>query len=567
MFFVPDIFARKGPLSVVWLAAHFEKKLSKNQIKNTNITAIIEIIMNSNIKISLRTTSDLMIGLFRISNFQCKYLLDSSQHLLSANAFMANYLKMGKKKKRKQIDLPDKSDYIIKNLNIPEIFEFIDLNLPDYTHVSPMNRRSITIEEIPPLTSEEIKQEKEIEQRIYGLDNMDDDNFFDDILPPARPLTPQPLPLSPQQQLSPPEPLTLSPSEPIPLSPPLQQNIDLSPISGQPSRNIIDIPLSKDQSGSKRKAASPMESVEKRRKQLSESTGLFGNIQLEDLDNTSNKTRTPTRRTRRPNRRVGTRRARPIIDQFIKLSDNYLKRNLRSANIDMKVPDIFIPSKKLISTSIDELLRPLPKLLAYLFENSYKNKEMNEDFDPLLELSINHPIDYNNNEIDPNDFTKKDDLKKSNEEIQPPPTTTIEPVDEFFDTSLPPPLSPNLPGEVPPADDFDELDSLPEVRNNLDLGSDNRLPFQTIPELTATDRSIFAEQLNNSLNNLFGVNDILTFDQLSIPDNKKMTAAIYFYNLLQMANNGIINLSQEESIKNFNPIYITMNRRSSSESI
>ncbi|OTF71996.1 Rad21/Rec8 N terminus domain containing protein [Euroglyphus maynei] len=61
MFFVPDILTRKGPLSVVWLAAHYDRKLTKTQIISSNIDDLIDIITSTNIKISLRITCDLMI--------------------------------------------------------------------------------------------------------------------------------------------------------------------------------------------------------------------------------------------------------------------------------------------------------------------------------------------------------------------------------------------------------------------------------------------------------------------------------------------------------------------------
>lgn len=37
MFYEQLVLARKGPLGHVWLAAHFEKKLTKQQIAETDI--------------------------------------------------------------------------------------------------------------------------------------------------------------------------------------------------------------------------------------------------------------------------------------------------------------------------------------------------------------------------------------------------------------------------------------------------------------------------------------------------------------------------------------------------
>jgi cohesin complex subunit SCC1 len=37
MFYEQLVLAKKGPLGKVWLAAHWEKKLTKAQVKETNI--------------------------------------------------------------------------------------------------------------------------------------------------------------------------------------------------------------------------------------------------------------------------------------------------------------------------------------------------------------------------------------------------------------------------------------------------------------------------------------------------------------------------------------------------
>jgi cohesin complex subunit SCC1 len=38
MFFSEFVLTKKGPLAKIWLAAHWDKKLSKNQISETSIS-------------------------------------------------------------------------------------------------------------------------------------------------------------------------------------------------------------------------------------------------------------------------------------------------------------------------------------------------------------------------------------------------------------------------------------------------------------------------------------------------------------------------------------------------
>lgn len=45
MFYAQFVLSKKGPLAKIWLAAHWEKKLSKAQIYETNVQdAVSEII-------------------------------------------------------------------------------------------------------------------------------------------------------------------------------------------------------------------------------------------------------------------------------------------------------------------------------------------------------------------------------------------------------------------------------------------------------------------------------------------------------------------------------------------
>lgn len=75
MFYSQVILARKGPLGKIWLAAHFDKKLTKNQIFATDITESVESVLNPSAPLALRVSGHLMLGIVRIYSRKVKYLM------------------------------------------------------------------------------------------------------------------------------------------------------------------------------------------------------------------------------------------------------------------------------------------------------------------------------------------------------------------------------------------------------------------------------------------------------------------------------------------------------------
>ena len=62
-------------MSRIWLAAHWDKKLTKTNVFDTNIEKSIERIINPNFYIGLRTSGHLLFGVVRIYSRKAKYLL------------------------------------------------------------------------------------------------------------------------------------------------------------------------------------------------------------------------------------------------------------------------------------------------------------------------------------------------------------------------------------------------------------------------------------------------------------------------------------------------------------
>ncbi|KAK3088176.1 hypothetical protein FSP39_015677 [Pinctada imbricata] len=75
MFYAHFVLSKKGPLARIWLAAHWDKKLTKAHVFETNIDSSVEAIMQPKVKLALRTSGHLLLGVVRIYSRKAKYLL------------------------------------------------------------------------------------------------------------------------------------------------------------------------------------------------------------------------------------------------------------------------------------------------------------------------------------------------------------------------------------------------------------------------------------------------------------------------------------------------------------
>ncbi|RYY82064.1 hypothetical protein EON63_14100 [archaeon] len=66
MFYSQIVLSRKGPLGRIWVAAHFDKRLSKQQIFATDISASVDSVLNPTVPLALRLSGQLMLGIVRI---------------------------------------------------------------------------------------------------------------------------------------------------------------------------------------------------------------------------------------------------------------------------------------------------------------------------------------------------------------------------------------------------------------------------------------------------------------------------------------------------------------------
>lgn len=75
MFYASFVLNKKGPLARIWLAAHWDKKLTKAHVFETNIDSSVEAILKPKVKLALRTSGHLLLGVVRIYSRKAKYLL------------------------------------------------------------------------------------------------------------------------------------------------------------------------------------------------------------------------------------------------------------------------------------------------------------------------------------------------------------------------------------------------------------------------------------------------------------------------------------------------------------
>lgn len=79
-----DLVSRQSPLAPVWLAANYDKKLTKHQLLSANIVRSSSLITHNETPgtINLRLSGQLLLGIVRIYSRKTKYLLDDVNEIL-----------------------------------------------------------------------------------------------------------------------------------------------------------------------------------------------------------------------------------------------------------------------------------------------------------------------------------------------------------------------------------------------------------------------------------------------------------------------------------------------------
>jgi cohesin complex subunit SCC1 len=85
MFYSQFILAKRGPLGTIWIAAHLDKKLRKNDIEAQDIVQAVQAIIKPEAPLALRLSGQLMLGVVRVYDRKIGYLFhDCSEALIKA---------------------------------------------------------------------------------------------------------------------------------------------------------------------------------------------------------------------------------------------------------------------------------------------------------------------------------------------------------------------------------------------------------------------------------------------------------------------------------------------------
>ncbi|CAN4079122.1 unnamed protein product [Withania somnifera] len=83
MFYSQLLLSKKGPLGTIWIAAHCHKRLKKEQVQQTNITASVgKILLDEAPVVTYRILGHLLLGVVRIYSKKVEYLFQDCNHVL-----------------------------------------------------------------------------------------------------------------------------------------------------------------------------------------------------------------------------------------------------------------------------------------------------------------------------------------------------------------------------------------------------------------------------------------------------------------------------------------------------
>ncbi|XP_074699200.1 double-strand-break repair protein rad21-like protein 1 [Strix aluco] len=123
MFYMHLLVNKRGPLAKIWLAAHWERKLTKAHIFECNLETTVEKLISPKFTVALRTSGHLLLGVVRIYHRKAKYLLaDCSEALTKMKTAFRPGL----------VDLPEENvEAAYQSITLPEEFHDFETPLPD----------------------------------------------------------------------------------------------------------------------------------------------------------------------------------------------------------------------------------------------------------------------------------------------------------------------------------------------------------------------------------------------------------------------------------------------------
>ncbi|KAF5840211.1 Rec8 like protein-domain-containing protein [Dunaliella salina] len=82
MFYSTQILARKGPLGIIWIAAHMDKNLKRSQVAGAHIPGTVDALLDPEAPLALRLSGQLLLGVVRVYSRQLSFLQQDCQDAL-----------------------------------------------------------------------------------------------------------------------------------------------------------------------------------------------------------------------------------------------------------------------------------------------------------------------------------------------------------------------------------------------------------------------------------------------------------------------------------------------------
>lgn len=170
MTFYTQLFtSKKGPLAKIWLAAHWERKLTKAHVFECNLENSVKDIISPKMKIGLRTSGHLLLGVVRIYSRKAKYLLSDCSDALD---------KIKMPFRPGQTDLPvEELEATVKAITLMEDFTDFDAQLPDLSDIDMVDHFSLNQSR-----AEEITLKEDFGNNFFNFSHFDTQSNHHDLL-------------------------------------------------------------------------------------------------------------------------------------------------------------------------------------------------------------------------------------------------------------------------------------------------------------------------------------------------------------------------------------------------
>jgi len=162
MFYAHFVLSKRGPLAKIWLAAHWDKKLTKAHVFECNLESSVESIICPKVKMALRTSGHLLLGVVRIYHRKAKYLLADCNEA---------FIKIKMAFRPGVVDLPEENREAAYNaITLPEEFHDFDQPLPDLDDIDVAQQFTLNQSRVEEITMRE---------DVGTLSIMQDNDFAD----------------------------------------------------------------------------------------------------------------------------------------------------------------------------------------------------------------------------------------------------------------------------------------------------------------------------------------------------------------------------------------------------